>query len=184
MRGVEERKKMQDIATGDLENLFNQIYERNKERVERIALDYTTEEDYCEPEDIEQEIWKRIWEKLPMLEVRSLEEADSWVFQTANNAAVDYSRKSKTRFETWDDDRMVNPCYPYHPLSNADPDTEELKDTLYEAIDTLPDHAQTIIHAHLQGKGHQQIAKELNLTVSQVTNRMRTIKKKLKQLTS
>ena len=184
MRGVEERKKMQDIATGDLENLFNQIYERNKERVERIALDYTTEEDYCEPEDIEQEIWKRIWEKLPMLEVRSLEEADSWVFQTANNAAVDYSRKSKTRFETWDDDRMVNPCYPYHPLSNADPNTEELKDTLYEAIDTLPEHEQAIIYAYLQDNSYADIEHKFNLTHSQAIRRIRNIKKKLKQLTS
>ena len=184
MRGVEERENMQDSATSDLESLFNQLYERNKELIEKIAFDYITEEDYCEPEDLEQEIWKRIWEKLPIFEMRSLEEADAWVFQIANNAAVDYSRKSKTRFEIWDDDRMVNPCYPYHPLSNTDPDIEQLKDTMYEAINTLSEDEQDIIYAYLQGKDRHEIADELDITYNQVRWNIAQIKKKLKQLTS
>jgi len=170
-------------AQETLESTFNKIYRRNKDRVSKIAEDYATD-DYCDIEDIEQEIWTRVWEKLPTFEMRSPEEADAWLFQVANNAAFNYSRTFKNRHEEWDDDRMINRCYPYHPLSNADPDSEQLKDIMYEAIDTLSEHEQNVIYAYLGGLTHQHIADKFNLTIDQVDWCIRTIKKKLRQLTS
>jgi len=171
-------------AQETLESTFNKIYRRNKDRVSKIAEDYATDDYGDDIEDIEQEIWARVWEKLPTFEMRSPEEADAWLFQVANNAAFNYSRTFKTKYIEWDDDRMINRCYPYHPLSNVDPDIEQLKDTMYEAIGTLSENEQDIIYAYLQGKDHHEIADELDITYNQVRWNIAQIKKKLKQLTS
>ncbi len=157
------------------EELFNEVYKANKDKIYRICCFYLNDID--DRQDLFQEVLTNVWRGLERFEGRS--KMSTWIFRIAVNTALAYrirQRKESVNLEnvrsemrkTWD-----------HI------DTEGEKETmgkLYHAISGLNKIEKAIVSLMLEDISQQEIAEIMGYTENNIRVRIHRIKQKLKSI--
>lgn len=159
------------------EQLFQQLFEENKDRVFRICCSYVRS-DYNR-QDLFQEIFMNIWKNLESF--RNESQIKTWVYRISINTSINFCRlHNKTekrceeiKHEIFSDNEKK--LYQKHKLET------EIKE-MFEAINKLPIIEKSIISLVLEGVEHARIAEILGITEVNVRVKFHRIKKKLKQM--
>lgn len=125
-------------------------------------------------EDILQEVFLRIHNRIDTL--RSEERVQSWVYQIARNAIVDYYRSARHLFTIPEDLTIVS--------EDEERDAaRELALSVREFLQCLPEEYRLpLILTEYQGKTQQEVAKQLGLSLSGAKSRVQRGREKLKGL--
>jgi RNA polymerase sigma-70 factor, ECF subfamily len=111
-----------------------------------------------EAEDVAQEAFCRVWEKLPTL--RRRESCAGWLYQIAHNLAVSAARRPRLAVLAHDPvDREERP---------ADPWLE-----VHRAVADLPELQRVVVSLrHFTGLSHEEIAEALSIPAGTVRSRL------------
>jgi RNA polymerase sigma-70 factor (ECF subfamily) len=150
--------------------------------VENIWVDYRSKinqfvrsrvGDYDVAEDITQDVFVKIFNKIDSLQ--SKDKLQSWLYQIARNAIVDYYRTKK-----------VTTTLPELPQVTEDSTTKalkELSECLLPMIDKLPLHyKETILLSEIDGKTHSDISRTLGISTSGSKSRVQRGRVMLKEM--
>ncbi len=142
---------------------FSELYDRFSSGMYSICLRYSGDED--EAKDLLQEGFLRIFQKLNTYE-KSRGSFEGWVKRIFINLCIDYYRKNKFRSSNRD----------IEEFGDILPEEENevigiLHDISYEElileIGKLPPGYRTVFNMHIiEGKGHKEIAADLNIAES------------------
>jgi RNA polymerase sigma-70 factor (ECF subfamily) len=121
-----------------------------------------------EAEELAQEAFCRVWEKLPTL--RQPERLVSWLYRIAHNLAVSAARRP--RLVSLPDDLQAE------AVSPADPSAE-----VHRAVASLPEGQRVIIALrHFSGLSHEEIAHSLAIPAGTVRSRLSRAYERLRPL--
>ncbi|HXF62595.1 MAG TPA: RNA polymerase sigma factor SigZ [Caldilineaceae bacterium] len=123
-------------------------------------------------EDIVQEVYLRIHRHIAAL--REEERLQSWVYQIARNAIVDYYRSRRMTTELAE--TIAAPEAP----DRFDP-AAQLAASLHRILDCLPDKDREALRlVELEGKTQQELAEHLGISLSGAKSRVQRAREKLK----
>jgi RNA polymerase sigma-70 factor, ECF subfamily len=134
-------------------------------------------------EDIAQQVWTQVWERLPSL--TEPQRLRSWLYAVARNAAIDYSQAQQRRAnpgldgvaDSLSDKRSISPqrC----AARNED------RTHLLRAVEALPQiYREPFVLRHVEDWTYQQIASLLNLPVETVETRLVRARRLLREMLS
>lgn len=124
-------------------------------------------------EDITQDVFVRIYEKSASLQ--SEDKLQSWLYQIARNAIIDYYRTKKTSSEIPELDEIVDDT-----KNNV---LTDLSECLRPMINKLPDHyKEAIILYEFEGKIHKEIALAQGISLSGSKTRVQRGREMLKKI--
>lgn len=157
------------------EELFNDVYRANKDKIYRICCFYLNDID--DRRDLFQEVLTNIWRGLERFEGRS--KMSTWIFRIAVNTALAYrirQRKESVNLEnvrsemqkTWND--------------NDTEGDQETMGKLHHAISGLNKIEKAIVSLMLEGISQQEIAEIMGYTENNIRVRIHRIKQKLKSI--
>jgi RNA polymerase sigma factor (sigma-70 family) len=145
---------------------YNNAVNDYSERVFRYAYKWTKNEELSK--DIVQEVFEKLWnnkKKVDYLKVKS------WLFTTAHNLLVNYSKKKK--MISTEDLIFSEPSFYENKY--------ELQDLLNVALNTLPTLQKSILLLRdSEGYDYKEIGEVLNLNESQVKVYLFRARKKMK----
>lgn len=132
--------------------------------------------DQFDAEDILQDVYVRIYKNIDSL--KYLEKLESWIYNIAKNAIIDYYRKKK--------DTPMEMSY-FESKYTKDDSNNNMNDEISRCIGTmineLPLSQKEAIRQHdIKGKKHKEISKESNISVSSSKMRVHRGKAKLKEI--
>jgi RNA polymerase sigma-70 factor (ECF subfamily) len=108
-------------------------------------------------EELAQEAFCRVWEKLPTL--RDRDRLVSWLYRIAHNLAVSASRRPRL---------AALSSEPHHPPPRDDPSAD-----VHRAVATLPEpHRVVVSLRHFAGLSHEEIAHTLDVPAGTVRSRL------------
>jgi len=153
---------------------FNLFFEEFFESLYRFTLKYT--EDEAVSRDITQETFIKLYEKRSDFEVE--EKAKSFAYTTAKNKSLDYLKHKK-----------VEEKYSKY----LDPETEEasfVNEVTYQetirivrqAVEQLPPQCRAVILHNLSGKGNQEIADLMGISINTVKTQKKIAYKILREI--
>ncbi len=123
-------------------------------------------------DDIAQQVWARVWERLSTLQRPTRLRA--WLYSIARNAAIDLSiahRRQRDRCVRLDD-RTANQAVDQRPARPAAMDAET-QQTLLQAVQALPAiYREPFVLRHLEDWSYAQIGEVLELPVDTVETRL------------
>lgn len=169
-----EKELLRRIAGGD-EAAFRIIFDLYRQRL--FAFAWQISHSTVEAEEIVQDIFMKLWEnRQAMAEV---EYPRKYIYTMARNRAVDLlgkiARDHKLRTAAWvnlSQDRNIT-----EELLNE----KESRELISEAVASLPEKKQAIFRLSRQeGLSHQEIAREMSLSVQTVKNILTEILKHIK----
>jgi len=141
-------------AAGD-RGAFERLYRAHVNRVYAVCVRMTG--DRAEAEELTQDVFVRVWEKLALFRGESA--FTTWLHRIAVNVVLN-ARKSagrgRSRFEGGEDEVAELPARPHAPGDRMD---------LEAAIKTLPPGARRVFVLHdVEGYRHEEIAEMLGVT--------------------
>jgi len=119
-----------------------------------------------------QEVFIKIWRNREKL--GSVDNINAYIFRAAQNLAIDQIRKRSNEIISFNEEYTGNEAEstldsPFDQLIN-----KELSSSLKEAIEKLPPQQKKIFVSHcIEGLPHNEIASNMNLSLSTVQNHMR-----------
>lgn len=145
---------------------FVQVVERY--RLPLIGYIYGLTGRRDEAEELAQEAFCRVWEKLPTL--RQPERLVSWLYRIAHNLAVSAARRPRL---------VALPAEaPAPPAATADASAE-----VHRAVAALPEAHRVIVSLrHFTGMSHEQIAQTLHIPAGTVRSRLSRAYERLRPL--
>ena len=157
------------------EELFNDIYSENKDKIYRICCFYIRDED--NRKDLFQEILTNIWRGLDRFEERS--KISTWIYRISVNTSMAFFKKQK---------RFINKNEIVHQeikqeskeLSNEN--EQESIDRLHQAISNLNKMEKAIVSLMLQEVSQKEIANILGFTENNIRVKIHRIKQRLKSI--
>jgi RNA polymerase sigma-70 factor (ECF subfamily) len=130
--------------------------------------------DTATAEDILQEVFLRVHNRIGSL--RDDSKLQSWIFQIARNAIVDYYRGDRTTEQL--SESLTVPHY-----SDSEDATQELIPSVLEFIQCLPeDYRQPLVLWEFEGLSQQEIADHLGLSLPGAKSRIQRARDRLKDL--
>lgn len=171
--GMDDNKLFLNIKNGD-ESSYKILFEKYYVRLCSYAYSYISDSE--ESREIVQDIYLKIWEQKDILEVQS--SIRSYLYQSVKNKSLNHIRNIKNRREH----HNVIPIQNYEsPKALLDLDESDLKDKLYEALESLPPKCRKIFQlSRLEGKRHKEIATALGISAKTVENQIGIALKVLK----
>ena len=135
---------------------------------------------YCDlPEarrDLFQEIVLQLWRAFGSFKGQS--RISTWMYRVALNTAISSFRKQKRKPEQYAiSERELN-----IPYQDVDPEKEEKKRFLYQAINQLSEVEKAIIMLHLEDHSYEEIGQIIGITSTHVGVKLNRIKGKLKKI--
>jgi RNA polymerase sigma-70 factor (ECF subfamily) len=127
---------------------------------------------HTEATNMVQEVFMKIWRNREKLSF--VDNMNAYIFRAAQNLAIDQLRKKSSEILSFTDgysgnDQESDEGSPFEQLMS-----KELSKSLKEAIEKLPPQQKKIFVSHcIDGLPHNEIAKNMNLSVSTVQNHMR-----------
>lgn len=155
---------------------FNKIIETNKQNIKNIIRLITKEEN----EDIEQEVYLKIWKNSHKYEERG--SIKSWVSMIAKNTSLDYIKSAYHRFIcTSDSDEYTLDSIKDKKISPEDKIISlERQRKIISAIESLkPKFKEVIIMTEIDGYSYEQCAQKLKCPLGTVKSRIFNAKKEL-----
>lgn len=125
----------------DQEAEFGRLYEANRTAVHAYFVGRTA--DKWLAADLMQEVFVRVWQRLPELTDRSLDGQRAWIFTVARNLSIDSFRSERSRAETAVA-VAAEPAPPSPSAATAVVAAERLA-IVSEAIGRLPDGQRTVL---------------------------------------
>lgn len=145
---------------------YNIAVNEYSERVFRYAFKWTKSEDFSK--DIVQEVFERLWKNRKKVEELKVK---SWLFTTAHNLLVNYSKKKK----------LISTEDLVYKEPSINENKYELQDLLEVALNTLPIIQKSILLLRdSEGYDYKEIGEVLNLNESQVKVYLFRARKKVK----
>ena len=145
---------------------YNIAVNEYSERVFRYAFKWTKSEDFSK--DIVQEVFERLWKNRKKVEELKVK---SWLFTTAHNLLVNYSKKKK----------LISTEDLVYKEPSINENKYELQDLLEVALNTLPTIQKSILLLRdSEGYDYKEIGEVLNLNESQVKVYLFRARKKVK----
>lgn len=155
---------------------FNKIIETNKQNIKNIIRLITKEEN----EDIEQEVYLKIWKNSHKYEERG--SVKSWVSMIAKNTSLDYIKSAYHRFIcASDSDEYTLDSIKDKKISPEDKIISlERQRKIISAIESLkPKFKEVIIMTEIDGYSYEQCAQKLKCPLGTVKSRIFNAKKEL-----
>lgn len=173
--GLQEFARIEELITrsreGDLRAMEG-IYQHFSRRIFNVVYRHTYNREAAE--DLLQEIFVKVFTHIQKL--RSADTFTGWLYRIAINACYSYLRENRIRLQQAIPLREVEGVLEgnVHPASD-----QMLKESLDEAIQTLPQRMKTIFLLHdVQGFKHEEIAPVLGCTVG--TSKSQLFKARMK----
>jgi RNA polymerase sigma factor (sigma-70 family) len=133
-------------------------------------------------DDLVQQIWTRVWERLDTLE--NPEQFRAWLYSVARNTALDGSmadKRRRTRFTPLDD--QAAPLDRRQPGPLAAVARGELQATLVGAVQALPAlYREPFVLRHLEDWNYAEIGQVLGLSVETVETRLVRARRMLREM--
>ncbi len=167
---------------GDM-SAFEELVDRYKRPV--FSIVYRMIGQYQEAEDITQEVFINVYEKLYQFD--SNKKFGPWIYRIATNASISALRKKK-KVITLDFDEAYGKAYEdYYTAGSTDPqlmfEREELKFFTDKAINELPENYRVVIMLRYQmDLNNQEIAEVLGVTKENVEVRVHRARKALRKI--
>ena len=135
---------------------------------------------YChreeERKDLFQDIVLQLWRAYDSFKGDS--KLSTWMYRVALNTAISGFRKQKRKPEqTPLSDQILQIAH-----ATGDPDWEEKRTFLYQAINHLSEVEKAIVMLHLEEHSYEEIAEIIGITINYVGVKLNRIKAKLKKL--
>ena len=128
--------------------------------------------DHAAAEDILQDVFLKIHQKLPSL--RASERVESWVWRIVRNAIADYFRRSRPT-ESLPDKVLLT--------EEAGPDLPNLSPCIRQFVDELqPSYREALLLTEWQGLTQHQMGTRLGLSPSGAKSRVQRARNELKSL--
>ncbi|MEL6868005.1 MAG: sigma-70 family RNA polymerase sigma factor [Bacteroidota bacterium] len=156
----------------DKEKIFLSILERHKGIIYKVANTYGY--DSAEQEDLIQEIVVQIW--LSIANFNDQYKWSTWIYRIALNTSISHYRKNKTRKERT---VQLSPIIEIPHVPEA-PFMDERFRLLRQFIRELKELDRALMLLYLDGLTSKEMAKVMDITVSNVTTKISRIRKKLK----
>lgn len=122
-------------------------------------------------EDLTQEIWLKVHERLPTL--RDSDKLESWLYRIARNTLIDHARRSRPAEELPEDLAMDAP----------EPDLPDLRPALLGFLDQLPaEDREALRLTEYQGLTQKQLAEHLGVSLSGAKSRVQRARARLGKL--
>ena len=155
---------------------FNEIIKANKQNIKNIVRLITNQEN----EDIEQEVYIKIWKNSDKYEERG--SIKSWINTVAKNASKDYLKSAAVKYEkdsTSDDDVIVNIKDRKKSPEENSIITERQK-RIIDSIDRLkPKFREVIMLCEIYGYTYEEASDKLKCPIGTVKSRIFNAKKEL-----
>ncbi|MCK9313197.1 MAG: sigma-70 family RNA polymerase sigma factor [Methanocorpusculum sp.] len=167
---------------GDI-SAFEELVNRYKRPV--FSIVYRMIGQYQEAEDITQEVFINVYEKLYQFD--SNKKFSPWIYKIATNASISALRKKK-KVITLDFDEAYGKAYEdYYTTGLTDPqfmfEREELKIFTDKAINELPENYRVVIMLRYQmDLNNQEIAEVLGISKENVEVRVHRARKALRKI--
>ncbi len=133
-------------------------------------------------DDLVQQIWTRVWERLDTLE--NPEQFRAWLYSVARNTALDGSmadKRRRSRFTPLDD--HAAPLDRRQPGPLAAVARGELQATLVGAVQSLPAlYREPFVLRHLEDWNYAEIGQVLGLSVETVETRLVRARRLLREM--
>jgi RNA polymerase sigma-70 factor (ECF subfamily) len=150
-----------------LETIYNDFYARLYRFIAGRVPDGDT------AEDILQDVYLKIHTHIGGL--RETDRLESWIYQIARNAIIDYYRRARPQDEL--------PESLPSPLDEEPEAVSELASSVRGMLDCLPDtYRQALELTELQGLSQVELATKLNISVSGAKSRVQRGRQKLKEV--
>lgn len=134
--------------------------------------------DRSEAEDVAQEAFIHAYNKLPDYDA-SKGRFSTWLYRIATNKCLDTLRRRKRQLDVEDIEMIAEATMPTHM------EDDEARALRKAVLELTPPQYRRIIEAYFwEGKSYQEIALELDMTVSNVGVSMGRAKLKLKEVLS
>ena len=155
------------IADGD-EAAYTQIFHLYTPRLLPFLLKLTRDEHLAR--EMLQETFLRLWTKRDQLP--QVERPASWLFRIAANICLTYLRTQATRHRLQYKVKEKSPAQGYSSAVEV-LESKEMALLIRQAVNALPARRQEIYRlSREQGLSHQQIAEQLQLSLSTVKNQL------------
>lgn len=167
---------------GDM-SAFEELVNRYKRPV--FSLVYRMVGQYQEAEDITQEVFINVYEKLYQFD--SNRKFSPWIYRIATNASISALRKRKKAILLDFDETFGKAYEDYYTASSDDPqlvfEREELKAFMDKAINELPENYRVVIILRYQMElNNQEIADVLGVSKQNIEVRVHRARKALRQI--
>jgi RNA polymerase sigma-70 factor (ECF subfamily) len=169
-----ERDLMRQVVIGN-ENAFAQLFHAYKDKLYSFIL--CIAESNLVAEDIVQDVFLKIWQKREDLE--NIQHFNAYLFRMAHNHAVNLmKRKAKEKLilaELERDDKKAKEI-------DNEIDFKEVEKFFHEAIENLPQRQkQVFILSREHGLKQEEIAQQLNVSVTTVKAHMKLALRSIRQ---
>lgn len=177
-RVLVERSQKGDLAA------FEQLVEKYRERVWRLAFQYLRDRD--EAWDVAQEAFVRAWQALPAFRGQSA--FYTWLFRIAINVATDRARQRAARVRAFGAEAVPEEDWDRTLVDPSDgPEAAavraEQRARIQRGLEALPEHHRTIIMlSDLQGLSYREIAEVLDIPMGTVMSRLHNARKRLREI--
>ena len=154
-----------------LEDKFATMIKGHEDLIFKVSTVYTRT--VADQKDLYQDIVIQLWKAFP--KYREEAKLSTWMYRIALNTAITRLRKEKKRGIQVPIDQAI-----LDYTENRDPGFEERLKILYRCIETLNNLDKGIILLYLEDKSHEEIAKIIGLSTSNVGTRLSRIRQKLR----
>lgn len=157
------------------EELFNDVYKANKNKIYRICCFYLNDPD--DRQDLFQEVLTNIWRGLERFEGRS--KVSTWIFRIAVNTALAFRKKQHKESFNMENLRSELKNNLNHVVTENE---QETISKLHHAISGLNKIEKAIASLMLEDIKQQEIAEIMGYSENNIRVRIHRIKQKLKSI--
>ena len=158
MRWVEQLKQGQQQA-------LRPLYDRYGKKV--YGLSYRLSSDSEIAEDITQEVFVQVWQKIHNF--RGDSKFSTWLYSVTSHVAINHMRKQKRWWQSWfvkNDNESGTEIIENMPINDDSSDYELSRSGLDKHIMRLPQQARIVfVLFAIQGWRHEEISRELKIAV-------------------
>jgi RNA polymerase sigma-70 factor (ECF subfamily) len=148
------------------------VWDRFSSRLRSFIRARVSDEDTAE--DILQEVFVRIHAKMGTL--RDVRKLESWIYQIARNAIIDYYRSHRTTEE-------VPQTLGYWEETDEDDVTTRLAADVREMVEALPEpYRQALMLTAYQGLSQKELAQQLGLSYSGAKSRVQRARQQVRDM--
>ena len=171
--GSHTKDRSRSHTKGELENIFLEGLEENKQKLLRICSAYTNDDE--EKKDLFQEVLVNIWKSMASFKGNSA--LSTWMYRVTLNVCINTQTKltkKKKQFVNMDSVTMSQ----YEKPTNTE-EENPLLPHLRSCIRSMNEADKAVITLHLEELPYKEIAEVTGLSENHVAVKIKRIKKKL-----
>ena len=181
MEREDDVQLIHNILSGD-QAAFSALVEKHQKSVH--ALVWRKIGDFHDAEEITQDTFLQVYEKLPTL--KNPHQFAGWLYVIANRYCIDWMRKRKIAMQSLEDTSMAeieNASYTHHVSEQRQAETSERRrEIVKKLLAKLPESERTVVTLFYLGEmTAKEISKFLGVSVSTIHTRLHRARKRLQE---